>query len=73
MSCRASPPPTLILASDEDQMTPLHYARLLGEGIAGARLCVLSGAGHMLMLEKPDDVASALSGFLNSIPYPPGP
>ena len=65
--------PTLILASEEDRMTPLHYARTLQENIPGAGLHLVPGAGHMLMLEQPAIVAFELAGFLNSIPDRPGP
>jgi pimeloyl-ACP methyl ester carboxylesterase len=64
--------PTLVLASYGDQMTPLRHARRMQERIPGARLQLISNAGHMLMLEQPEQVATALSAFIDSLSYGPG-
>lgn len=45
--------PTHIIVGDEDRLTPLYQARLLQQGIPGASLSVLPGAGHALHLEAP--------------------
>lgn len=63
--------PTLIMCGAEDRMTPPRYAETLKERIAGARLQIVAGAGHMLMLEQPTIVAEALAAFLNKVPYQP--
>jgi pimeloyl-ACP methyl ester carboxylesterase len=60
--------PTLILAGEMDRMTPLKYSRFLYNHIVGARLQTVPDAGHMLMLEQPETVASLLSTFFNFIP-----
>lgn len=57
--------PTLVMCGTEDRMTPLKYSRHLADNIAGARLEIIPGAGHMLMLEKPDEVNSAVQSFLD--------
>ena len=54
-------PATLVLGQ-RDAMTPLSAGKKLGAAIAGARLAVLEGAGHMLMAERPDEVLAALRG-----------
>lgn len=64
--------PTLVLVGAEDRMTPPKFSQSLADRIPKARLQVVPDAGHMLMLEKPDEVASALAGFLKSIPYQAG-
>jgi len=64
--------PTLILASEGDRMTPFHSARTLQASIPGAVLRRVPRAGHMLMLEQPEIVASELAAFLNSFPDRPG-
>jgi pimeloyl-ACP methyl ester carboxylesterase len=64
--------PTLVICGSQDQMTPLRYAQFLVSAIPGARLEIIPDAGHMVMLEQPQAVASALSAFLASIPYRPG-
>lgn len=64
--------PALILCGDADKMTPPKNSEFLQEHIAGARLEIIPNAGHMLMLEQPDQVADLLTGFINSVPYQPG-
>ena len=60
-------PPTLILASAADRMTPLAEARYLRQLAPAARLEILPEAGHMMMQEQPGVVANALDRFLDSI------
>jgi pimeloyl-ACP methyl ester carboxylesterase len=64
--------PTLILCGAEDRMTPPRNSRFLHEHIAGAKLELVPGAGHMVMLEQPERVAKHLERFLASIPYQSG-
>jgi len=52
--------PTLILLGGRDQMSPLAKARPFGESIRGARTVLLPDAGHMLPIERPDEVLDAL-------------
>ena len=59
--------PTLVLVGDEDKMTPQRFAEGLAEGIPGAVLEVISGAGHMLPLEQPERVAEVVRGFLEQV------
>jgi pimeloyl-ACP methyl ester carboxylesterase len=56
--------PTLVVTGSADQMTPAKYAHFLVEHMAGARLVVIAGAGHMVMLERPGEVAQAVQDFL---------
>ncbi|MBC7233121.1 MAG: alpha/beta fold hydrolase [Chloroflexi bacterium] len=56
--------PTLIICGSEDKLTPPKYAAFLAEHIAGAELTLIEGAGHMVMMEKPDLVASAIASAL---------
>lgn len=56
--------PTLILCGDADRMTPVKYSQFLHEQIAGSRLVVIPGAGHMVMLEQPAAVVEAVGAFL---------
>jgi pimeloyl-ACP methyl ester carboxylesterase len=64
--------PALIVFGDQDMMVPSQGGRLLQEKIPGARLELVRGAGHMVMLEQPDRMAGLLSEFLNTVPYQPG-
>ena len=58
--------PTLVITGTADQLTPLKYARFLAEHIPNAQLALIEDAGHMVMLERPVEVAGAIQEFLNS-------
>lgn len=60
--------PTLVIAGDADQMTPVKYSHYLAEQIAGAQVIIVPGAGHMVMLEYPDLLANAVEQFLRRLP-----
>jgi non-heme chloroperoxidase len=52
--------PTRVLVGSRDTLTPLRSARQLVDGIPGAELEVIPGAGHMLPLEAPDRIVAAV-------------
>ena len=56
--------PTLIVAADADALRSLEEARELRDGIAGARLTVIAGSGHMIPIEKPAELAAAIVPWL---------
>lgn len=56
--------PTLVICGEADRMTPVEHSRYVAERIAGAQLITVPGAGHMVMLERPDIVCAAISVFL---------
>jgi pimeloyl-ACP methyl ester carboxylesterase len=64
--------PTLVLCGADDQMTPLRFSQFLSSSIPEARLEVIPGAGHMVMLEKPGQVAESLFSFLKDLTFLPG-
>lgn len=59
---------TLIMCGTEDKMTPPKFSESLHVGISKSTLHLLDGAGHMVMLEKPNEVADLLKQFLDVIP-----
>jgi len=59
--------PTLVIGGTADQLTPPKYAAFLAEHIPGARLALIKGAGHMVMLEQPDLVAGHVREFLSGL------
>jgi pimeloyl-ACP methyl ester carboxylesterase len=59
--------PALVLCGTQDRMTPAKYATFLRDGIAGASLHLIEGAGHMLMIERPQAVTRALVAFLEAL------
>ena len=46
--------PTLVLHGDADALTPVANARLLARRIPDAELRLLTGAGHVYLLEQPE-------------------
>lgn len=56
--------PTLVVAGEEDAITPPDGAREMADAIPGAQLHVIAGAGHIANLERPDAFNAALNGFL---------
>ena len=62
--------PTLVIVGSADQLTPPKYARFLAGRIPNARLVLIEGAGHMVMLERPVEVAEAVRELLNWLPTP---
>ncbi|OYX41170.1 MAG: 3-oxoadipate enol-lactonase [Rhodobacterales bacterium 32-67-9] len=59
--------PTLAIAGSEDGATPPDLVRETADLIRGARFRLIRGAGHLPPVEKPQDYAEALTGFLTSI------
>lgn len=58
--------PTLVVAGAADQLTPVKYARFLAERVFEARCVIIEGAGHMVMLERPAEVAAAVKSLISS-------
>ena len=63
-AAKAVAAPTLLICGERDQMTPLKSGRLLGAAIAGATIVTLTGAGHMLMAERPYEIQAAIAKHL---------
>jgi pimeloyl-ACP methyl ester carboxylesterase len=56
---------TLVLHGDEDPLTPVVNARRIAARMPNARLSIVKGGGHLFMLDEPESVVPALTGFLN--------
>ena len=56
--------PTMVLSGSHDRMTPAKAGRALAEAIPNATYEVLPGAGHMMMLEAPNEPLLALRRFI---------
>lgn len=65
--------PTLVVCGENDALTPLRYSQYLASNIVGAALVVVPASGHMVMLQAPGAVATAIAGFLGSLPPAVGP
>lgn len=56
--------PTLLVASENDDVAPLPSQRDLATALADARLAVIPRVGHLAHYEAPDVVARETAGFL---------
>jgi pimeloyl-ACP methyl ester carboxylesterase len=52
--------PTTLILGERDMMTPAKAGKTLAAAIPNAKTIVLSGAGHMMMVERPDELLAAL-------------
>ncbi|WP_462137570.1 alpha/beta fold hydrolase [Candidatus Mycalebacterium sp.] len=57
--------PTVIVAGSDDVLTPARHTDLLHSKIKGSKLFVVEGAGHFMMMEKPDKFNKTIVDFLN--------
>lgn len=60
--------PTLILCGEYDRLTPVKRHEFLADLIPHAELEVISGAGHLPVLEQPEAVNRALLHWLSRAP-----
>ncbi len=51
---------TVIICGDHDLMTSVGHSRKMASRLPGARLVECPGAGHMVILERPEQVNPAL-------------
>ena len=59
--------PTLVIVGEHDRTTTPRAAQALNEGIAGSRLVVLPGVGHMSFVEAPAPYIAAVRTFLQEL------
>jgi poly(3-hydroxyalkanoate) depolymerase len=60
------PQRTLVVAGDDDPIVPPVNARILNRLVPDARLHVVSGGGHLVLLERPAEIAALVTGFLTA-------
>lgn len=60
--------PTLVLAGEEDTLTPPAEAEGLAKAIPGARWETIPAAGHLSNLEQPARFNRLLQDFLGPLP-----
>ncbi len=56
--------PTLVLVGENDALKPPEHSRRIAERIPGAEFLLVPEAGHAVILEQPEEVNTALLGFL---------
>lgn len=59
--------PVTVVTGDQDRVVPPQLSIELAAEIPGARLVTVAGAGHALMLERPDVVNDTITGLVDEI------
>jgi 3-oxoadipate enol-lactonase len=59
--------PALVVVGTADLVTTVRDARRIARGLVDARLELVPGAGHMLMLERAERIGALLSGFARDL------
>jgi pimeloyl-ACP methyl ester carboxylesterase len=59
--------PTLVIAGAEDTAVPMAHAHMLAQGIPGAQLHVIDGAGHTLIWTHTETFVQVVEAFLSSV------
>jgi pimeloyl-ACP methyl ester carboxylesterase len=58
--------PTLLLWGDGDRRSPPEVARKFEAAIPGARLQLITNAGHVSNMERPEEFSSYVRGFIRT-------
>jgi len=56
--------PSLIICGEEEKVCPSWISEETAKGIAGSTLLIVSNSGHMVPLEAPEEVSSAMLAWL---------
>jgi pimeloyl-ACP methyl ester carboxylesterase len=59
--------PTLVIAGEEDTVTPLANAQIMHQHINGSRLQTIARGGHYSALEHPEEFGQVLRQFLDEL------
>jgi pimeloyl-ACP methyl ester carboxylesterase len=59
--------PALVIVGAEDKLTPPSEAEKMSGAIGAARFEIISGAGHLPNIERPDDFNLAITKFLEEL------
>jgi 3-oxoadipate enol-lactonase len=63
--------PTLVIAGEEDRVTPPRESEILAKGISSSTLSIIPKAGHFSMLENPAAFNRILRRFLDELSRDP--
>ncbi|WP_204765093.1 alpha/beta fold hydrolase [Lentzea nigeriaca] len=56
--------PTVVMAGSWDVLTPLRHSRVIAEALPSAEFVIYPKAGHMLPLERSEDVARRIAALM---------
>ncbi|MGI8700258.1 MAG: alpha/beta fold hydrolase [Nocardioidaceae bacterium] len=63
-------PPTTIICGSRDLFTPVRLSRRMAEAVPSSRLVEIADAGHLLMLERSEQVNEEISALLRTVELP---
>lgn len=56
--------PTVVMAGSWDVLTPMRHSRVLADALPSAQFVIYPKTGHMLPLERPEDVARRIAALM---------
>jgi pimeloyl-ACP methyl ester carboxylesterase len=59
--------PVLVVTAEDDMLTPPKYGEALEKGIKHATRVHIPEAGHIVPMEKPDEINKAIMEFLDNL------
>lgn len=59
--------PTLIVQAMDDAVVDASHGRILRQSIPGAKIRILAETGHMVPVERPQELLEAVAGFVRSV------
>lgn len=59
--------PLLALTGELDVLTPPKYALLFADRVPGAQARIIPGAGHLVMVERPEETNAAIRAFVDRV------
>lgn len=59
--------PCVMIVGAGDKLTPPKYSEFLAKGIAGSKVKVIQGGGHMVALEQPQAFNQAVMEFMSTV------
>jgi 3-oxoadipate enol-lactonase len=59
--------PTLVIVGEKDILKHEGFARIIAQAVRGARMEVIPGAGHAVVIEQPQSVLDRVRSFLEAL------
>jgi pimeloyl-ACP methyl ester carboxylesterase len=59
--------PTAVIVGEKDWLTPVDHSRAIATGLPSARLTLVPGASHLVLLEQPAIVNTAIAELLTAV------
>ena len=57
--------PALVICGEEDTVTPEHHSQMIAKGLKDAKVRMISDAGHLVNLDKPEIFNRMIGDFFD--------